>query len=133
WLGEEINHLSKASGTTQIDDSHAGITWLVETKRSTIVEHFTFTLNHQSRRHNLCAKTIHSFAHFVYGHSNNSVVLADIQSTPAHMHGTDTLVLFDPMTHTLTEDSGIGDFGHSGIQSSIRDHKCNDLCWALSL
>ncbi|KAJ7159075.1 hypothetical protein C8R43DRAFT_1124709 [Mycena crocata] len=35
--------------------------------------------------------------------------------------------------HTLTGDSGIGDFGHSGIQSFIRDHKCNDLCRALSL
>ncbi|KAJ7180029.1 kinase-like domain-containing protein [Mycena crocata] len=91
WLGEEINHLSRASGTTRIDDSHAGIT------------------------------------------CNNSVVLADIQGTPAHMHGTDTLVLFDPMTHTLTGDSGIGDFGHSGIQSFIRCHKCNDLCRALSL
>ncbi|KAJ7081540.1 hypothetical protein C8R43DRAFT_965584 [Mycena crocata] len=91
WLGEEINHPSKASGTTRIDDSHAGIT------------------------------------------CNNSVVLADIQGTPAHMHGIDTLVLFDPMTHTLTGDSGIGDFGRSGMQSFIRDHKCNDLCRALSL
>ncbi|KAJ6556996.1 kinase-like domain-containing protein [Mycena vulgaris] len=116
WLGEETR-----------------ITWLVETKRSTTVEHFTFTLNHHTHRQDLCAQTIHAFAHFVYGNSNKNVVLADIQGTPAHLNGQDVMVLFDPMTHTPAGDSGIGDFGAKGIQSFIHDHKCNDVCRSLGL
>ncbi|KAJ7752502.1 hypothetical protein DFH07DRAFT_1031771 [Mycena maculata] len=79
WLGQELNRPSQASGTSKIDASHEGITWLVESKRATMVEHYTFTLNHQSLRQDLCAQTIHAFAHFVYGHSNKAMVIADIQ------------------------------------------------------
>ncbi|KAJ7692913.1 kinase-like domain-containing protein, partial [Mycena rosella] len=112
------------------------ITWLVETKRSTMVEHFTFTLNHHIRRQDLCTQTIHAFAHFVYGHSNKTCILADIQGTPAHVNGRDLLVLFDPMTHTPNGsvfDSGIGDFGMKGIQTFLRDHTCGEVCRALGL
>ncbi|KAJ7089460.1 hypothetical protein C8R44DRAFT_751465 [Mycena epipterygia] len=133
WLGQEIGQPSKASETSRIDEAHEGITWLVETKRATTVEHFTFTLNHQTHRQDLCAQTIHAFAHFVYGNSNRNVVLADIQGTPAHQNGRDLLVLFDPMTHTPAGDSGIGDFGPKGIQSFIHDHKCGDVCRSLGL
>ncbi|KAJ7171948.1 kinase-like domain-containing protein, partial [Mycena filopes] len=133
WLGEEILRPSIASGVSKISVSHPGMTWLVEGKHATTVEHFTFTLNHQNRRHDLCAQTIHAFAHFVYGNSNRNIVLADIQGTPAHIDGQDTMVLFDPMTHTPNGDSGIGDFGVSGIKSFIRDHVCGDVCRSLSL
>ncbi|KAJ7482209.1 kinase-like domain-containing protein [Mycena galericulata] len=100
WLGQELNRPSQASGTSKIDASHEGITWLVESKRATMVEHYTFTLNHQSLRQDLCAQTIHAFAHFVYGHSNKAMVIADIQGTLSNVDGRDILVLFDPMTHT---------------------------------
>ncbi|KAJ7735776.1 kinase-like domain-containing protein [Mycena metata] len=133
WVGEEILHPSVASGTSKIDATHGGLTWLVEGKRPTTVEHFTFTLNHQTRRHDLCAQTIHAFAHFVYGHSNKHIVIADIQGTPAHINGQDMMVLLDPMTHAASGDSGIGDFGKPGIQTFIRDHKCGDVCRALDL
>ncbi|KAJ7638087.1 kinase-like domain-containing protein, partial [Mycena rosella] len=109
------------------------ITWLVETKSSTIVEHFTFTLNHQARRQDLSAQTVHVLAHFVYGNSTRNIVIADLQGTPAHLGGRDVLVLFDPMTHTPKGDSGIGDFGVQDIESFIRDHKCADVCRALGL
>ncbi|KAJ7443203.1 kinase-like domain-containing protein [Mycena galericulata] len=81
WLGQELNRP-------------------IESKRATMVEHYTFTLNHQSLRQDLCAQTIHAFAHFVYGHSNKAMVIADIQGTPSNVDGRDILVLFDPMTHT---------------------------------
>ncbi|KAJ6461409.1 hypothetical protein C8R45DRAFT_941310 [Mycena sanguinolenta] len=45
------------------------------------------------------AHTIHAFAHFVYGHINKNVVLADIQGTPAHVNGRDFMVLFDTYPH----------------------------------
>ncbi|KAJ6460795.1 kinase-like domain-containing protein [Mycena vitilis] len=133
WLGQELNRPSVASGSMKIDSSQEGITWLVEDKRATTVEHFTFTLNHQTRRRDLCAQTIHAFAHFVFGHSNKNVVFADIQGTPTHIDGQDMMVLFDPMTHTPTGDSGIGDFGREGIRTFIRDHECGDLCRSLGL
>ncbi|KAJ7797902.1 kinase-like domain-containing protein [Mycena olivaceomarginata] len=134
WLGQEIQVIpTKASGAAKVDDTHEGITWLVETKRATTVEHFTFTLNHQTRRQDLCAKTIHAFAHFTYGNSQKSIVLADIQGTPAHRGGRDLMILFDPMTHTPAGDSGIGDFGVEGIRSFIQDHHCGDICRSLGL
>ncbi|KAK7058136.1 kinase-like domain-containing protein [Favolaschia claudopus] len=134
WLGQEVQESpSKASETREIDSSHEGITWLVEKKRAKIVEHFTFTLNHQTRRQDFCAKTIHAFAHFVYGNSQRSVVFADIQGTPAHVNSRDVMVLFDPMTHTPAGDSGIGDFGSEGIETFLKDHICGDICVALNL
>ncbi|KAJ7512434.1 kinase-like domain-containing protein [Mycena galericulata] len=138
WLGQELNRPSQASGTSKIDASHEGITWLVESKRATMVEHYTFTLNHQSLRQDLCAQTIHAFAHFVYGHSNKAMVIADIQGTPSNVDGRDILVLFDPMTHTPAGqvtcfNSGIGDFGLEGIRSFICDHECGDVCRSLGL
>ncbi|KAJ7842564.1 hypothetical protein B0H14DRAFT_2359538, partial [Mycena olivaceomarginata] len=43
---------------------------------------------------------IHTFAHVVWGHSNQTVVFADLQGTPALVRYKDGMVLFDPMTHT---------------------------------
>ncbi|KAJ7664900.1 hypothetical protein B0H14DRAFT_2658546 [Mycena olivaceomarginata] len=68
-----------------------------------------------------------------YGNSQKSIVLADIQGTPAHRGGRDLMILFDPMTHTPAGDSGIGDFGVEGIRSFIQDHHCGDICRSLGL
>jgi hypothetical protein len=32
-----------------------------------------------------------------------------------------------------SRDSGVGDFGHKGIQTFINNHNCTDLCHSLSL
>jgi hypothetical protein len=80
WLGQEIQVTpTKASGAAKADDTHEGISWLVETNHTTTVEHCTFTLNHQTRRQDLCAKTIHAFAHFTMATAKKSIVLADIR------------------------------------------------------
>ncbi|KAJ7291849.1 hypothetical protein C8J57DRAFT_1212274 [Mycena rebaudengoi] len=120
WLGQEVGQPSTASGTVTVDDNHKGITWLIEKKRATTVEHYTYTLNHQSRRQDLCAQPFRLF--------NKTKVMADIQGTPSHVSGKDVMILFDPMTHTKTGNSGIGDFGAEGIQTFLRDHKCRELC-----
>ncbi|KAJ7733567.1 kinase-like domain-containing protein [Mycena maculata] len=133
FLGEEINIPSPASGVTTISKDAPGLTWLVEVKRSSTVEHFTYTLSHKSLKKDLCSGTVHAFSHFVWGHSNRTLVLADIQGTPALVNGKDGMVLFDPMTHTRNVDSGVGDFGMEGIQSFLRDHVCGDICLRLRL
>lgn len=53
--------------------------------------------------------------------------------TPTNINGRDGLVLFDPMTHTLNGNSGIGDFGLEGINAFIRDHQCSEICKCLHL
>ncbi|KAJ7230476.1 hypothetical protein GGX14DRAFT_384416 [Mycena pura] len=48
------------------------------------------------------------------------------QRTPAHLNGKDVTILFDPMTHTIAGNSGIGDFGLEGIKSFFHDHECGE-------
>ncbi|KAJ7884025.1 kinase-like domain-containing protein [Mycena leptocephala] len=133
FLGEEIQCPTPASGVKEIGTDSPGLTWLVESKRSAVVEHFTYTLVHKARKKDLRTGTIHAFAHFVWGHSNQTLVLADIQGTSALVGHKDGMVLFDPMTHTINGNSGIGDFGMEGIKSFFRDHVCGEVCLRLHL
>ncbi|KAJ7885239.1 kinase-like domain-containing protein [Mycena leptocephala] len=105
----EVDRPSTASGVAQITDTEEGLTWLVERKRPTTVIKFSGTLVHCSHRRDLRSATISAFAHFVFGYSKGTLVVADLQ------------------------DSGIGDFGEKGIKSFIDDHQCTDLCRALTL
>ncbi|KAJ7090464.1 kinase-like domain-containing protein, partial [Mycena epipterygia] len=133
FLGEKINSPTPASGVKEIGSGVPGLTWLVELKRSSTVEHFTYTLSHKSHKKDLQSGNIHAFAHFVWGHSNHTLILADIQGTPAVVQQKDGMVLFDPMTHTKTGASGVGDFGIEGIETFLRDHTCGDICLRLQL
>jgi len=66
------------------------------------------------------------------------------------IQGIDTLILFDPMSHSrqsyvhlvaslssmnwiLIRDSGIGDHGPDGINTFTSQHMCNHICQALKL
>ncbi|KAJ7222732.1 kinase-like domain-containing protein, partial [Mycena haematopus] len=113
--------------------NETGITWLVERKRPMTVTKYSGTLVHTSVRRDLRSLTICAFAHFVYGFSDRSLVFADLQGmcTPAQVRGTDGLVLFDLMAHTIDGNSGIGDFGKQGIRTFTRDHQCNSICSGL--
>ncbi|KAJ7231517.1 kinase-like domain-containing protein [Mycena rebaudengoi] len=133
FLGEEIEAPTPASEVKEIGIDSPGLTWLVELKRSSTVEHFTYTLSHKCLKKDLRSSTIYALAHFVWGHSNQGLVLADIQGTPAIVGQKDGMVLFDPMTHTTNGASGVGDFGIEGIQSFLRDHTCEDICLRLRL
>ncbi|KAJ7842432.1 kinase-like domain-containing protein [Mycena leptocephala] len=133
FLAIEVDRPSTASGVAQITDTEEGLTWLVERKRPTTVIKFSGTLVHRSHRRDLRSATISAFAHFVFGYSKGTLVVADLQGTPCLIRNNDGLILFDLMTHTKDEDSGIGDFGEKGIKSFIDDHQCTDLCRALTL
>jgi len=91
--------------------------WLVEKCRPTTVYRYSGTLSHRSQGRDQRSSTIYAFSHFVYGHSNKTLVIADLQGTvlpicdmvvipmsfsgtPSLVKGKDGLVLFDPMTHT---------------------------------
>lgn len=66
-LEDQLN-LSIASGhdttSTVVDSDGEGLTWLVEPKRTILVEHFTHTLNYRSTRNDLLGLTILAFSHF---------------------------------------------------------------------
>ncbi|KAJ7064244.1 kinase-like domain-containing protein [Mycena amicta] len=119
---------SVASGLDGFNGSEDGITWMIKAKRAAAVIKFTSTLNHKARGSDLQTLTIHSFAHYVFGATHGSLVMADLQGTPATVRGNDGLVLFDVMTHTQDGSSGLGDFGLEGIESFINTHECNQLC-----
>ncbi|KAJ6472440.1 kinase-like domain-containing protein, partial [Mycena sanguinolenta] len=109
-----------------------GMTWLVESKRASVVISFTSTLDHKARgSEDIQSETIHAFTHYIFGYSGGELVFADLQGTPTPVRGNDGLVLFDPMTHTEAGGSGLGDFGVEGIETFIKTHKCNRLCTEL--
>ncbi|KAF8179573.1 hypothetical protein K438DRAFT_1768933 [Mycena galopus ATCC 62051] len=91
FLGEEIESPTPTSWVKEITPGSPGLAWLVEFKRSLIVEHFT-----------LRSSTIYTFAHFVWGHGNKRLIIADIQGTTALVRG---MILFDPMMHTGMEQA----------------------------
>ncbi|KAJ7220332.1 kinase-like domain-containing protein, partial [Mycena pura] len=118
---------SVASGLEKFDPTLDGMTWLVEGKRAAVVIHFSSTLDHKQRGSDLQTET-HSFAHYVFGATSGSLIMADLQGTPAPVRGNDRIIFFNPMTHTVEGGSGLGDFGLEGIQSFIDTHNCNQLC-----
>ncbi|KAJ7025816.1 kinase-like domain-containing protein [Mycena alexandri] len=125
---------SAASGLEVFDEEAGGITWLVESKRASVVISFTSTLDHKARgSENIQSETVHAFAHYIFGYSDGELVFADLQGTPTPVRGNDGLVLFDPMTHTIAGGSGLGDFGIDGIETFINTHECNRLCTELQL
>ncbi|THH19576.1 hypothetical protein EW146_g1621 [Bondarzewia mesenterica] len=153
WLGQEKGVApSVASGTASNEVEEW--TWLVEKRRPESITRLSGTLVHPSSHRGRLNRTILAFAHFVYVHSHQTMVLADIQGTHCQIRGgIDGFVLFDPMTHTidgwdisllsviserthndlLSRNSGVGDHGTEGINTFLRDHRCNKFCHDLGL
>ncbi|KAJ7809725.1 hypothetical protein B0H14DRAFT_2607879 [Mycena olivaceomarginata] len=150
FLAIEIKKPSKASGVASIpDEQEEGLIWIVERKRPTTVIKFGGTLIHHSHCTDLRSATISAFAHFVYGHSNKSLVSPTCRvrlnivklrlkahvspGTPSRVKGKDGLVLFDLMTHIISEDSGVGNFGLEGIKTFLDGQKCSKVCSTLGI
>ncbi|KAJ7839820.1 kinase-like domain-containing protein, partial [Mycena olivaceomarginata] len=129
----EVDRPSVASGVPLIPENSDSLTWLTERKRPSSVIKFSGTLVHHSHCRDLRSATISAFAHFVFGYSKCTLVVAYLQGTPCLVRNHEGLILFDLMTHTKEGDSGVGDFGHKGIQTFINNHNCTDLCHSLSL
>jgi hypothetical protein len=82
FLAVEVDRPSIASGVHLITENNDGLTWLVERKRSSTVTKFSGTLVHHSHRRDLRSATISAFAHFVFGYSKRTLVVADLQGKP---------------------------------------------------
>ncbi|TFK26791.1 hypothetical protein FA15DRAFT_587615, partial [Coprinopsis marcescibilis] len=128
------------AGVDQTTDvMEPGLMWLVEKRHpSQWVQRFSGTLEHTTPHSDQLHLTVYAFQHFVYGFSNNELVFADLQGTPTTVVGRNgdlskATILFDPMTHTTTQASGVGDHGPDGIQTFVDQHECRELCKALGL
>ncbi|KAJ6563857.1 kinase-like domain-containing protein [Mycena capillaripes] len=124
----------ETGASTENATSVDGNTYLVEPFRSSsVVRKFSGTLGVTADKDKL-AMTVISFAHFVLEDTACTMAMVDLQgSFHAAPGGVKTMVLFDPMTHTATQDSGVGDFGFTGIQDAIDNHECNLFCKGLGL
>ncbi|KAJ3779790.1 hypothetical protein GGU10DRAFT_337719, partial [Lentinula aff. detonsa] len=57
----------------------------------------------------------------------------DVPASKVGSENGGTNILFDPMSHTLGGNSGVGDHGNTGIQQFLRSHHCEKRCRELSL
>ncbi|KAJ2912174.1 hypothetical protein MD484_g8243, partial [Candolleomyces efflorescens] len=130
FLVREIGQPSSPSGFPSGDVD--GAIWLVEPKRTRSVVKFCGTLGHPERNDKV-GMTISALCHWIYIFTRKTEVYSDMQGSYMTIDGTDTLILFDPMTHTLNQDSGIGDYGEKGIKKFLAEHQCNYICRGLSL
>ncbi|KAJ7769285.1 hypothetical protein B0H16DRAFT_1715755 [Mycena metata] len=78
--------------------------------------------------------TVKSFLHFILEDSACTMAFTDLKGfLHTKLGQARSMCLFDPMTHTLFQESGVGDFGGAGIQDVIETHECNLFCEGLNL
>ncbi|KAJ7264827.1 hypothetical protein C8J57DRAFT_1512195 [Mycena rebaudengoi] len=115
------------SGTE--DDSDEEDAYLIEPLRtSSIVTKYTGTFG-STRESDKLSATILTFGHYIMHDTACLMAFADLQGS-RHKR---SLVLFDPMMHTVKGQSGAGDHGEDGIKDAIESHLCNSFCKALDL
>ncbi|KAF8513199.1 kinase-like domain-containing protein [Gautieria morchelliformis] len=116
--GSEPSVASHTSSKCVEDSDCRAIYWLLEEQRTLVVNNYSYTLSHLS-----------AFTHFTWMHSQNTLLFADMQGSPARgSDGQPVEILFDPMTHSPTEDTGLGDYDQQGIDAFISQHRCNKIC-----
>ncbi|KAJ7257230.1 kinase-like domain-containing protein [Mycena haematopus] len=109
------------------------VTWLLEPLRASSVERWSGTLEHPIHS-DKAGKTMDAFMHFSYIYSQRSFIFADLQSTCGRApSGNGASILFDVMTHTIPQDSGVGDHGSAGIESILNGHVCGAMCEGLEM
>ncbi|KAJ7307951.1 kinase-like domain-containing protein [Mycena albidolilacea] len=125
---------SPASGATlEVLESQPGsrVVWLLEPLRNAAVTHYTGTMEHPAGTGQL-AHTLSAFVHFAFQQSG--IIFADIQGSCGRLSNkTMGIIIFDLMTHTEEEDSGVGDYGPKGIARWRDQHDCNAFCKRLDL
>ncbi|KAF8583633.1 hypothetical protein K439DRAFT_1617341 [Ramaria rubella] len=123
---DKIPSLGSNCSLVNVEDSESqGIYWLLEERRTPVVNNYSYTLNHLHQK-SLKGATIVAFTHFCWLYSKNTLVFADMQggllSSPSVWFPMIKIcfqcsieVLFDPMTHSPNGDTGLGDYGQEGI------------------
>ncbi|KAJ7577901.1 kinase-like domain-containing protein, partial [Mycena floridula] len=112
----------------------AYVTWLLEERRPTGTKRWSGTNDHPSHHSNRLGSTLNAFAHFAFLYSHKTLSLRTCKvSCPFKGAGKVVNILFDIMTHTINEDSGVGDHGEEGIAQFVAQHECVERCKELGL
>ncbi|KAJ7904153.1 kinase-like domain-containing protein, partial [Mycena leptocephala] len=116
-------------------DSDSGLViWLFEPRRLSKAKHWSGTNEYLPWYQNKLGSTLNTFTHYAYLLSQETTVLADLQTaTAVKENGEGVQVLFDVITHTLDGSSGVGDHGQTGINTFLKKHKCGNRCCSLPL
>ncbi|ESK83013.1 atypical alpha protein kinase [Moniliophthora roreri MCA 2997] len=77
--------------------------------------------------------TLSTFAHFRIQYTHDTMVFADLQTTRTGSIQGIIYVLFDIMTHTISQDSGVSDFGDKRLTEFQNQNKCGARCAQLEL
>ncbi|KAJ7785384.1 kinase-like domain-containing protein, partial [Mycena olivaceomarginata] len=103
--------------------------WLFELRRTSKVKHWSGTNEYPPWDQNKLGSTLNTFTHYAYLFSLESTVLCDLQTAMAiDENGEDIDTLFDVMTHTLDNSSGVGDHGKTSIETFLKKHQCGRRC-----
>ncbi|THU77644.1 kinase-like protein [Dendrothele bispora CBS 962.96] len=114
---------------SSLDKNIWSVAWLLEKMRAKQSSKWSGTNAHPTYTNNKLGNVLNAFAHFVYQYSQNTIVIADIQTSSLGPKN----VLFDMMFHTETGDSGVGDHGQFGIETFVKAHTCVTRCAQLEL
>ncbi|KAJ6580599.1 kinase-like domain-containing protein [Mycena sp. CBHHK59/15] len=117
----------------QLYHTTSRIVWLLEPLRNTSVTHYTGTMEHPAGTGQL-VHTLSAFVHYAFQFSCGNILFADIQGSSGRLTTkTMGIIIFDLMSHTPEEDSGVGDHSPNGIERWRDQHDCNIFCKRLEL
>ncbi|KAJ7085183.1 kinase-like domain-containing protein, partial [Mycena belliarum] len=111
-------------------------TYLVEPLRSsTAVEKFSGTIGGSDNSTNKISSTMTALTHYILQSTACRLAFTDLQGSlhSGRPGAPRELVLFDPMTHSLSRQTGVGDHGPEGIDDTISTHRCSFMCKAMKL
>ncbi|KAJ7452925.1 hypothetical protein FB451DRAFT_1409203 [Mycena latifolia] len=137
WFYERFTTLATAKGFNELayhvcEQEDLEDAYLVEPLRTSVVNKFTGTMGSSGSTDKLTSTIWPSailFCKTPHAYWPSPISKA---SYPGSRHK-GSLILFDPMTHTIVGKSGLGDHGPPGIKDAIESHTCNAFCKALDL
>ncbi|KAJ7118159.1 hypothetical protein C8R44DRAFT_558970, partial [Mycena epipterygia] len=128
------------------------LTYLVEPLRtSTVVKKFSGMVGGSDKRTNKLSSTICALTHYILQATACKQAFTDLQgktrlivmqflsdNLTGSLHcsrpgAVQEMVLFNPMSHSLSGTTGVGDHGPDGIEDTIKTHKCSFMCMSMNL
>ncbi|KAJ7148736.1 kinase-like domain-containing protein [Mycena crocata] len=131
--GESPSSASNIAAEVLESTPNGKIVWFIEPLRNAAVTHYTGTMDHPAGTGQL-AHTLAALVHFAFQHSYGTILFADLQGSVGRLSTNKMgILIFDPMTHSPEETSGVGDHGSKGIDRWRAQHDCNTFCKRLEL
>ncbi|KAJ6565605.1 hypothetical protein DFH09DRAFT_1363782 [Mycena vulgaris] len=103
--------------------------------QSCAVEKFSGTVGGSDKRTNKLSSTICALTHYILQATACKQAFTDLQGSLhcSRPGAAQEMVLFDPMSHSLSGTTGVGDHGPDGIEDTIKTHKCSFMCMSMNL